>query len=144
MAEPEFELPLGEFPQDPRPKMPDMIPKDWTPLRRALDSYARIALHCTRLRIRTTDDSRLDEHWEAQKYNVGKPQDKTKILLKSPLERGLSETKIKKVIETTRTILAVDPLDEWLKLLRITNSVRVAGFYAIEPQSRDELEPFSP
>jgi hypothetical protein len=89
-----------------------MVPKNWTPLRRALDSYTRIALHCTRLWIRTTDDSRLDEHWEAQKYNVGNPPDKTKILLKNPLERGLSEAKIQKVIATTRTILAVDPPDE--------------------------------
>jgi hypothetical protein len=144
MAEPEFNLPLGEFPQEPPPKVPEMIPENWTPLRKALESYTSITLHCIRLWIRTTHDSLLNMHWEPQNYDVGDPLDRTKILLKSPLEPGLSEDEIQKVIETTRMYLVVDPPDEWLKLLRVTNGVRAAAFYSHEPQSRYELEPFSP
>jgi hypothetical protein len=143
MADPEFELPLGEIPQDPPPTVPEMIPENWTPLKKALDSYTRIVLSTIRLWIRTTDESRLNERWKAQNYSTSDPPDKTKILLKSPLELGLSEAEIQKVIKTTRILLAVNPPDEWLELLRVTNGVRGAGFYNLEPQSRYELEPFS-
>ena len=54
MAEPEYNLPLGEFPQVAPAELPDMISENWTPLKKALESYTRVVLHCTRLWINMT------------------------------------------------------------------------------------------
>jgi hypothetical protein len=144
--EAEFDLPLGEFPHDPPAQIPEDIDSNWTPLKKALETYTRIVLHCTRLWIiREEEDVEewLEEFWEASKYDVGDPPDRTKILIKSPLELPLSETEIEEVIRTTRKLLSVDPPEEWLDLLRITNGVRAAGTYDLEVTSRIQREPFS-
>jgi hypothetical protein len=89
------------------------------------------------------EDEHLDLLWEASKYNIGDPPDRTKILLKSPLKAPLSEAEIQQVVKTICKCLGVGPPDEWLQLLRITNGVWAAGTYEPDDHSCYQMAPFS-
>jgi hypothetical protein len=131
-----YNLTLGELLQDTLPEFPENTDGDLAPLKKALETYTRISLNYMHRWIRNTDEEDLEELWDASKYNVGDPPDKTKILVKCPLEPGLSEDQIQDIIATTQKHLGVDPPEDYLDLLRITNGVRGAGTYDNETTSR--------
>ena len=87
----------------------------------------------------------LAEFWDAEKYGIDPdpPIDKTKIPLQSPLEPGLSEADAQDIVDTFGEYLCVDRPAEYLKLLRITDSVCGAGSYNKEVGSRQQTSPFS-
>jgi len=145
--EPDYNLPTGELPQDALPPLPKNTDcdSDWTPLKKALETYTSITLNHMRLWIHNSDDDELEEYWHASKYNVGQGDllDKNKILVKSPLNPGMSEDQIQNVIVFTQKYLGFDPPQEYLDLLRITNGVHAAGTYDKDTTSRIQGEPFS-
>lgn len=141
--EAEYNLPLGELPQNALVELPDITDGDWAPLRKALETYTRISLNYMRHWIHNTDEGELEECWDGSKYNLGNPPDKTKISLKSPLQPGLPGDQIQDVVASFQKYLGVDPPEDYLHLLRITNGVRAAGTYDMETMSRIQLEPFS-
>jgi hypothetical protein len=144
MAESEYFLPLGEVSQNLAAELPEMVPENWTSLKKSLESYIRVMLFDMRDSLLGTEDKYLDFLWEASKYNiVGDPPDRTKILLKSPRKAPLSEVKIQQVANSIRECLGVGPPDEWLELLRITNGVWAAGTYEPDDHSCYQMAPFS-
>jgi hypothetical protein len=137
-------LPLGNIPQHPPIPLPEDVDSNWTPLEKALETYGLTVMHCTSHAIQNDEDDDLETHWEASKYNVGNPPDKTIIPIKSPFRPGLTEAKIQQVIETIRKFLRIDPPEEYLNLLRLTNGVWGDGKYEADNCDRRETEPFSP
>jgi hypothetical protein len=138
-----FTLPLGDIPQHPIP-LPENIDSDWISLEKALESYGRIIMHCTSEAMQKETDKALKDLWESAKYSVGDPPDRTKIPIKSPFRPGLTEEKIQHVAEMVRKWFNIDPPEEYLKLLRLTNGVLSCGSYSADNWQRREKEPFSP
>jgi hypothetical protein len=137
-------LPIGEFPQDPPISLPEDVDSNWAPLEKALETFGRTTMHCTSRHIQTENERNLAIYWEASKYDIGDPPDRTKIPIRSPFRLGLSEEKIKEVAKTIRKWLNVDPPEEYLNLLRLTDGVLGHGFYIRnDSYDRQDNEPFS-
>jgi hypothetical protein len=139
-----FDLPVGELPQHPARSKPENIDSNWMPLKKALETFTKVVLYAENYWIHDADEDRLEEYWHASEYDAEDPPDRSKILLKSPLETGLSDDYIQEVARDFRNLLAVDPPEDWLALLKITNGIRGAGSYDMEDTSRTQREPFSP
>jgi hypothetical protein len=137
-------LPIGEIPQNPPIPLPEDVDSNWATLEKALETFGRTAMHCIGQDIQKADERHLATYWEGSKYDIGDPPDRTKIPIRSPFRPGLSEEKIKEVGETIRKWLNVDPPEEYLNMLRLTDGVLGHGLYQRNDfYDRQSNEPFS-